>query len=152
MEEQIKRIVRRQKWLYALLWLGSVVLIVAGEIGVGDWQGMFAADTARIYYGETLVILLTATCVPVSLKLFAWVMTKKIEPVTISKALYLYAVWSNVRLALLALPLYSGLLLYYLMMSNKCVLCAAIALIASLFCVPGEERLRRELNIDRDKE
>ncbi|MDR1004934.1 MAG: hypothetical protein LBL97_08065 [Prevotellaceae bacterium] len=150
MEEQIKRIVRRQKWLYALLWILSMLLILAGETGVGDWQGMYAADTRSIYYGETLVILLTAGCVPVSLKLFAWVMKKRIAQVTIAEALRLYNGWSTVRLLLLALPLYAGLLLYYLMMSNQCVLCAAIALTASLFCVPGEARLRKELNIDKE--
>jgi hypothetical protein len=36
-------------------------------------------------------------------------------------------------------------------MSKTGGLCALIGLIATLFCIPGEERLRRELNIYKEK-
>jgi hypothetical protein len=154
MDEAIKRLVRQQKIVYALFWIAPLLIVAGGECGAwagnASWEGIYAANSAAVYYGETLVILLTAGCVPLSLKLFAWVVSKKIRQVTISRALPLYARWSLLRMGLLALPLFSGLALYYLMMSNKCALCAAIALTASLFCVPGEERLRKELDIDKD--
>ena len=54
------------------------------------------------------------------------------------------------RLALLAVPVLAGFLTYYMMLSNKGVLCALIALTASLFCLPGENRLRKELHIDKE--
>ena len=37
------------------------------------------------------------------------------------------------------------------MLSTTGLLCALIALTASLFCLPGEERLRRELHIEREE-
>ena len=80
--------------------------------------------------------------------LFAWVLTHKIDAVGISDALRLYSFWSKVRLGLLALPVLAGFAVYYLMLSNTGVLCAFIALTASLFCLPGEARLRKELCID----
>ena len=112
-------------------------------------MGVYADDVRATYFAETLTILLTASCVPVSLKLFSWVLTKKIDVVSISQALRLYAFWSGVRLALLAVPVLAGFFTYYMMLSNKGVLCALIALTASLFCFPSEERLRKELHINK---
>ena len=88
---------------------------------------------------------------PVSLKLFSWVLTKQIDVVAITDALRLYVLWSGVRLALLAIPVVAGFLTYYMVLSNKGVLCALIALTASLFCLPGEKRLREELHIDKEQ-
>ncbi|EJW91995.1 hypothetical protein, membrane [gut metagenome] len=65
-------------------------------------------------------------------------------------ALRLYVRWYAVRLFLLALPVGFGFLSYYMLMSSKGVLCALIGLTASLFCLPGEERLRRELHIEKE--
>lgn len=151
MEEQIKRVSSRLKTLYVGYWLLPVILVVIGETG-GDWIGMYAADVRVTYFAETLAILLVAICVPVSLKLFAWVLTRKIDLVTLPEALRLYFRWSRLRIALLTLPVLAGFAVYYLMLSNKGVLCAFIALTASLFCLPGEGRLRKELHIHKEEE
>ena len=103
-----------------------------------------------MYYAETLSILLTAICIPLSLKLFAWVLYRRIDRASITSALQLYVFWSGIRLVLLLLPLLAGFLTYYVMLSTTGLLCALIALTASLFCLPGEERLRRELHIERE--
>ena len=50
----------------------------------------------------------------------------------------------------LVILLTAGCVAYYLMLSNKSILCALIALTASLFCLPGEGRLRNELKINGD--
>ena len=120
-----------------------------GETG-GEWVGAYVGDVRATYFAETVTILLTAVLVPVSLKLFSWVLTKQIDVVAITDALRLYVLWSGVRLALLAVPVLAGFLTYYMMLSNKGVLCALIALTASLFCLPGENRLRKELHIDKE--
>lgn len=75
---------------------------------------------------------------------------RRIDRVGIAYALQLYVFWSGMRLVLLALPLLAGFLTYYGMLSTTGLLCALIALTASLFCLPGEERLRRELHIERE--
>lgn len=151
MEEQIKHVVARLKSLFIGFWLLPVIFIVVGETG-GDWVGMYAADVRATYFAETLTILLVAVCVPVSLKLFAWVLTRKIDMVSLPEALRLYSFWSKIRMLLLTLPMLVGFAVYYLMLSNKGVLCAFIALTASLFCLPGEERLRKELHINKEEE
>lgn len=151
MEEKIKRVASRMKMLFVYFWLLPVFLTVFGEMG-GEWVGIYAGDVRATYFAETFTILLTAILIPVSLKLFSWMLVKKIDAVAISDALRLYALWSGVRLALLAIPVLAGFLTYYMMLSNKGVLCALIALTASLFCLPGEGRLRKELHIDKGEE
>ena len=89
---------------------------------------------------------------PVSLKLFSWMLERRIDVVTFPEALRLYSRWSGVRLLLLFIPIAAGLFLYYLMWSSTGMLCALIGLTASLFCLPGEERLRKELHIDKEDE
>lgn len=150
MEENIKRAAARVKTLFVYFWLLPVLLVAFGETG-GDWVGMYAGDVRAAYLAETITILLTAICVPVSLKLFSWVLTKKIDVVTIPEALRLYVLWSGIRLSLLVIPVVAGFFTYYLMLSNKGILCAFIALTASLFCLPGEERLRKELHIHKEE-
>ena len=140
MEEQIKHVASRLKVIFISFWLLPVIWIIVGETG-GDWVGIYAADVRTTYFAETLSILLVAACVPVSLKLFAWVLTRKIDKVSLPEALRLYSFWSKVRVAML-----------YLTLSNKGLLCAFIALTASLFCLPGEGRLRKELHINKEEE
>lgn len=150
MEQQIKQAAKRTRTSFAYFWVLPILLVILGETG-GTWVGVYADDVRATYFAETLTILLTASCVLVSLKLFSWVLTKKIDVVSISQALRLYAFWSGVRLALLAVPVLAGFFTYYMMLSNKGVLCALIALTASLFCFPSEERLRKELHINKEE-
>lgn len=148
MEEQIKRATKCIRGAYACFWILPVLITAAGEIWP-EWTGIYAANVRHVYIAETISILLTALCIPISLRLFSSVLVKKIDNTKITEALRLYVKWNLIRLGLLILPLLCGLMTYYLAMSNKGLLCALIALVASLFCVTGEERLRRELKIDK---
>lgn len=149
MEEKIKKVVRFLRTSYVIFWIIPVVFVLVGEVS-DRWVGMYADDVRTVYYAEALSILLAAACVPLSLKLFAWVLYRRIDRASIARALQLYAFWSGMRLVLLALPLIAGFLTYYAMLSMTGLLCALIALTASLFCLPGEGRLRRELHIERE--
>lgn len=150
MEEQIKKAAARVRTTFACFWMLPILLVLLGENGDG-WVGMYAGDVRTTYMAETITILLAASCVPVSLKLFSWVLIRKIDAVTLPEALRLYALWSGVRLALLAIPVLAGFSTYYIMLSSTGVLCALIGLTASLFCLPGEERLRKELHINKEE-
>lgn len=151
MEKQIKRAVKWTRAAFTYFWMLPVLLAIIGETG-GAWVGMYAGDVRAAYFAETSTILLAASCVPVSLKLFSWVIVKKIDVVPLPRALRLYTFWGTVRLVLLAIPVLAGFFTYYMMLSNKGVLCALIALTASLFCFPSEERLRKELHINKEED
>lgn len=93
---------------------------------------------------------MTAVCVPLSLKLFSMVLKNKINELTVTLALKRYVLWSNVRLGILEVVVLFNLLCYYLTLSNTGNLCMLIGLTASLFCLPGEKRLRNELHISEE--
>lgn len=150
MEEQIKKVNTRLKTIFGYFWLLPILLVILGESG-GDWVGMYADDVRVTYLAETITILLVAVCIPVSLKLFSWVLAKKIDKVDILQALRLYYFWSGIRMAILVMPLLAGFLAYYMMLSNKGLLCALISLTASLLCYPSETRLRKELHIGNEE-
>lgn len=150
MEELIKKILSQMKAQFIAFWILPVLLILLGETG-SEWVGMYADNVRTIYIFETTTILLTAICVPISLKLFAWVLINRIDKKSIINAIRLYVFWSGIRLLLLSLPVLMGFMVYYLTLSNKGVLCAFIALTASLFCLPSEKRIRKELQIDKEE-
>ena len=76
MEEQIKRAVRNLNISYVFFWVLPAFLLGAGEFELFPVGGL--ADNAQaIYYFETIGILLTALCVPLSLKLFSLVLKKE---------------------------------------------------------------------------
>ena len=122
MEEQIKKTAARVRTTFAYFWMLPILFVLLGETG-GGLVGMYAGDVRATYMAETL-----------------------------PEALRLYALWSGVRLALLAIPVLAGFFTYYIMLSSTGALCALIGLTASLFCLPGEGRLRKELHINKEEE
>ncbi|MBO4985332.1 MAG: hypothetical protein J6C87_06800 [Bacteroides sp.] len=146
MEKEIKYVCTSLRSGYYMFWIIPVLMIVIGETA-NEWTGLLAAEVKTTYLLETTVILLTAICVPVALKLFARVLVKQIDQASITRALKLYHFWSIIRLLILALPMVVGMFTYYMSLSMKGLLCALIALTASLFCFPSEKRLRSELRI-----
>ena len=140
MEEQIKRAVRNLNISYIFFWVLPAFLLGAGEFELLP-VGSLADNAQAVYYFETLGILLTALCIPLSLKLFSLVLKKKIDQMTITLALKCYVQWSIVRLGILEVAIVTNLLCYYLTLSTTGNLCMLIGLTASLFCLPGEIRL-----------
>ena len=132
MEEQIKRAVRNLNISYVLLGAGEFELFPVG--GLVD-------NAPAIYYFETVGILLTALCVPLSLKLFSLVLKKKIDHMTITLALKRYVQWNIVRLGVLEVAIVVNLLCYYLTLSSTGNLCMLI----------GLKRLRNELHIAKEE-
>lgn len=149
MEEQIKRAVSSLNISYVFFWVLPAFLLGAGEFDLIP-VGALADNVQATYYFETIGILLTAACVPLSLKLFSLVLKKKIDHMTITLALKRYVQWSIVRLGLLEVAIVLNLLCYYLTMSSTGNLCMLICLTASLFCLPSEKRLRNELHITKE--
>ena len=144
MEKQIKRVVKKLKISYIIFWAVTILLVVIGETEFFP-IGLLADDVRTCYFLETVGILLTAICIPFSMKLFSFVLTRKLDKLTFPVALSRYALWSIVRLGLLNFVVIYNLLCYYMTLNSTGALCALCALTASFFCLPGEKRLRNEL-------
>ena len=131
---------------YGFFWAAAIVIVLIREFSE-DGNGHLADNVRVTFYMETITILLTVISVPLALKLFAWILQKRINQVELQEAMQEYRKWSLVRLILLFVPVLAGLATYYFTFSTTGALCAAIALTASLFCVPTEESVKRELKI-----
>ena len=151
MDELIKQISKRLKVYFIVFCLLPVFIAVVGESGIFDCVGIYAGNVRLTYIVESLTILVTAISVPTVLKYFARILSKKIDHVSISEALHLYLFWSGMRILVLAILVILGFGIYYLILSTTGLLCAFIALTASLFCYPSEKRLRQELRIDKEE-
>ena len=138
MEEQIRRAVRNLNISYVFFWVLPAFLLGAGEFELFPVGGL-VDNAPAIYYFETVGILLTALCVPLSLKLFSLVLKKKIDHMTITLALKRYVQWNIVRLGVLEVAIVVNLLCYYLTLSSTGNLCMLIGLTASLFCLPDDD-------------
>ena len=147
MEEQIKKTNADLQKAYGIFWGAICLLFVCGE-SISSLEGIWAEQVRVVFFLETAAILLTALCVPLSLKLFAWALQHKMADRPLAEALLLYKRWSLIRLSLLWLPALVGLTTYYCCLSTTGLLCTCIAAIASLLCVPGETKMRSELQAE----
>jgi len=134
MEEQIKRAVRNLNIGYVFFWVFPAFLLGAGEFDLLP-VGNLVDNVQATYYFETIGILLTALCVPLSLKLFSLVLKKKIDNMTITLALKRYVQWSIVRLGILEVAIVANILCYYLTLSSTGNLCMLIGCPVRKDCV-----------------
>ena len=146
MEKKIKRTVCLLGCAFVMFWLIAGVIIFLGEIDVLT-VGLYAADERMAYMLESICILLTAACIPLPLKLFNVALKRFMDKQTFPNALESYTLFSILRLAILFIPVYFGFVIYYLVLTKTGMFCAMIGLVASLFCVPDTNRLRKELYI-----
>lgn len=154
METQIKATIKKLRIQYGLYLVIAVLIMVLYQTGV-ILEGAYANDYTMRYALETTGIIATMVLVPVSLKLFSIKLVKRIQSAPLEEALKRYMRWSTVRLMLLALATYLNIMIFYMVLSNVGGLCALIGVTASLFCLPGEKRMREELNLitnNEDKE
>lgn len=146
MDEQIKKLVRIlqiQYWLFISL---AIAYCAVYEIGWIE-EGIYAGDVRLQYIWETIAILTTVILVPLSLKLFNIVMTKKVVKSSLQVAMRLYKRWNEIRLLMLAIVTFLNIYVYYTTLDNIGGLCALIGVTASIFCLPSEKKLKEELNI-----
>ncbi|MBO5874588.1 MAG: hypothetical protein J6Q35_06140 [Rikenellaceae bacterium] len=151
MKEQIKRILKWQIVAFILVWALPLVYALLHETGVLS-QGVLAGDAQMEYIFQTIGILMTIVLIPFALRIFNLNLVKRIQELPLQQALKSYRIWADVRLALLVVPALINLQFYYLTLNNTGLFCAAMSLIASLFCVPSESRIKNELDLPENLE
>lgn len=146
MKEQIKRILIIQKSAFLGVWTASLLLVVLYETGLYQ-EGLLAGNAQMEYILQSVSILLTIGLIPLALRMFNLNLVKRIKELPLQQALKSYQTWSLMRLALLFVPAIMALSFYYLTMNTTNLFCACMALIATLFCVPSENRIKNELDL-----
>lgn len=151
MDKRINRILKCLQAEYIVMWILPLLLVVLYETGVMN-EGALAGDVRMDYILQTIGILLVVGLIPVSLRLFSLSLVKRVKELSLPDALSSYRRWSEVRLGLLLVPVLMNLSFYYLTLNTTGVMCAAMSLIASLFCVPTRKRMLDELDLLREEE
>ena len=150
MKEKIQQLVRVLTLEYALLWVLAIGLVLCYETGLFT-EGQYAGDARMEYVLQSVGILMVIGLIPFSLRLFSLSLVKRIQTLPLTEAMKSYRRWSEIRIALLAVPVLINLSFYYLTLNTTGLFCAMMALIASLFCVPTESRLLNELQLPEIK-
>ena len=149
MKEQIKRILIIQKSAFLGVWTAPLLLVVLYETGLYQ-EGLLAGNAQMEYILQSVSILLTIGLIPFALRMFNLNLVKRIKELPLQQALKSYQTWSLLRLALLFVPAIMALSFYYLTMNTTNLFCACMALIATLFCVPSENRIKNELDLPKN--
>lgn len=149
MKEQVNQLLKVLRGTYMILWVLPVVLCVLYETGVFP-EGIYASDARMEYMLQTVCILLTVCLIPFSLRLFNLNLVKRIKELPLADALKSYRRWSEVRMLLLCVPILLNTSFFYLTLNTTGIFCATMALTASLFCVPSENRIKNELDLPED--
>lgn len=134
---------------YIGVWVLPLVLVLLCETGCLP-EGGYVGDGRAEYVLQTVGILLAVGFIPLSLRLFSLSLVKYVKRLSLPEALKSYRRWSEVRIGLLLVPILMNLSFYYLTLNTTGVLCAMMALIASLFCVPTRRRLLDELDLVKE--
>ena len=148
MKEKIKRILNLQKSAFIVVWAAPILLAALYECGAETFQkGIYEGNAQMEYIFQSVSILLTIGLIPFALRMFNLNLVKRIKELPMEQALKSYQKWSDVRLGLLFVPAILGVSFYYLTMNTTNLFCACMALIATLFCIPSESRIKNELDL-----
>lgn len=135
---------------YIVFWVLVILTLALYELDVLP-QGILIDDAHTSYMLEVLGVLLTVCLIPFSLRLFNLSLVHLVKQRALESALISYRRWSEIRLALLLAPALVNLSVYYWTLETTGLLCSAMVMLASFFCVPGMKRLRSELNLDNEE-
>lgn len=150
MEERINKTVKYLQAEYIMIWILPIVLVILYETGIMT-EGDYAGDARMDYILQTIGILLTVGLIPLSLRLFSLSLVKCVKLLSLPDALSSYRRWNEIRLGLLVVPVLTNLSFYYLTLNATGLFCAAMSLIASLFCVPTRKRIWNELDLLKEE-
>lgn len=151
MNNTMNRLLRCLQLEYLAFWGLVVLTAILYECEVLP-QGILVDNPQTAYILEVLGILLAVCLIPFSLRLFSLSLVRNVQERALVDALISYRRWSEIRLALLFVPAIINLAVYYWTLETAGLLCVAMVMIASLFCVPGKQRMASELNLYKAKE
>lgn len=153
MNKIVRKLSRRLMLEYCGAWLLVIITFILGETNIIP-NGVFAAggDSPTEFYLNTACIVLLLVGVPLALKLFSLNTKRGLRRMNKDEALCSYHLWSCVRLGLLLLCAETGLVAYFLLMNTTGLLCACMAMVMTLLCIPSIEKIQDFLkNIEEER-
>ena len=146
MRTRINRLLGRLQLEYIVFWALCGLLVGLYETDVLP-QGIWVGDARMEYFFEVTGILMAVVMIPLSLRVFNMSLTRYVRQLPLQEALKSYRRWNEVRVAMLLAPALFNFSVYYWTLDTTGLLCGIMVLVASLFCVPGRNRLLAELDL-----
>ncbi|MCM1312313.1 MAG: hypothetical protein NC206_02570 [Bacteroides sp.] len=144
MDKNIKELLKYLKIELLSAWIIVVLCFICGETGLIP-NGEYAADERATFVLGTVGVMLTLVGVPLSLKLFTLSTTRGLRRCNFDEALASYHLWSCIRVAVLLVCVCFNVVVYYLVVDVKNLLCALIPLVVTLYCLPTKGKIERHL-------
>lgn len=142
---------RTRKYLLAVwicVLLVSAFVLIVFECNVGP-IGMLVGKSNSEFVLMSVMELLTVVAIPLALRLFKF---RHVHEELVRRKEVALLKWGMVRLAILAIPFISNMLLYYLFMQVAFGYMAIIVMICMVFVYPGKERCAFEVHNTTDCE
>ena len=129
-------------WEYCGAWLLVIITFVLGETDIIP-NGIYASggESPTEFYLNSACIAFVLVGVPLALKLFSLNTHRGLRRMNKDDALASYHLWSAVRMGLLVLCAEMGLVTYFLIMNTTGLLCACMAMVMTLLCIPSVEKI-----------
>lgn len=152
MQRNIKRLLH---WLFiefAATWAIAIITFLTGEFG---WipNGLYCTESGSQteYYLNLTSIITVIVCIVLALQLFSLNTRKGLKRMNHEEALISYHKWSCIRLGMLLISAIYGIVVYFLLLNSTGILCACMAMVVTLACIPSEEKLNKYLEeLDRN--
>ena len=141
----MEKIVKRLTIEYILLWILPAALALCYEM-MWFTPGFATGNGTAAYLLETGAVLMTFALIPICLRMTGKFLQRKLagkEGVTKHQC---YLRWSEIQLFLLTALVLTDISVYYATQRSLGLLLAAVAGIASLFCIPSREKAAHYLS------
>lgn len=143
MDKIVKRLLMYLRIEFYAVWLIAVITYLLGEFDVIPNGELVTTPGSPVEVNLNIAnILAVFICVPLSVKLFSLNTRRSLRRMNKDEALGSYHFWSCMRLCLLLVCVELGIVSYFLLMNTTGLLCAAIALVMTLPCIPSEEKIK----------
>lgn len=142
---KIEAILKRLRLEFVAMWVVAGILAACHEMGFFP-EGSCTGTPTLAYVIETAAILLTLAGVPAAVKISGKFLHGRVLAKEGEEKLKTILRWSEIQLFLLAIVTLTDISIYYATMESLGVLCAAVALVASLLCLPDRTRFEKYLS------
>lgn len=155
-KEKYKKMSRNIRLFFVVAMMLVLAIPVAVEFdlsSMASFKGCFVDgfDERKMYIVEVFMFFLTGVSILLALKFFDRLWLRRVSEVKEEEKASTYFAMYTIRLALLALPMLSGVIFYYGLLVNWGLYYALAGFVSSFFCLPSAEGVEVEMEADNSQ-
>ncbi|MBP9637567.1 MAG: hypothetical protein KBD97_04310 [Bacteroidaceae bacterium] len=145
-DTQINVIARYTNYSFWGIWILAISIVLSFEFELFP-SGLLVGEDRLLYFVQSFGVLLAIVAIPGALKLFH-IKLQELLKLPKEEALRPYLHWAVARDLALGFVIQFNLIFYFLSFNKAFAFIVLITLLATLFCLPGKERVCRDLQIE----